>query len=292
MFGLNANAIRGGGFIAVAFVVLTLWLGYFTVPQGHEAIVVRFRKAQYSVGPGLHFKVPFIDDVVLFDMREVVNRENVNAATSDRLATTAIVSTNWRIKPGAAMEFYNRYGDRALFEATHLDRRLQATSKAAISKFDAERLIKERVSAGLAIDKLLEEALKGYPVIVTSAQIENIEFPSAYMEAVLDKEKKREEAQRERYELERQKLIAERQVQVAEAEAKAIRAKAEAEAYATLQKGKAQAEAASLLAKAISENPLLVKYEYAKRWNGAMPTMVPPSNAPMLLNVGPANKAQ
>ncbi len=278
----NVRLLAGFG---VAIVALTLWLGYFTVPQGHESIVVRFRKAQYSVGPGLHFKIPFVDDVVQFDMREVVNRETVNAATSDRLATTAVVSTNWRIRPGKTMEFFNRYGDRAQFEATHLDRRLQATSKAAISTFDAERLIKERVTAGLKIDELLEGALQGYPVIVTAAQIENIEFPQQYMEAVLEKEKKREEAQRERYELERQRLIAERTVQVAEAEAKAIRAKADAEAYATMTKGKAQAEAAQLLAKAISENPGIVNYEYAKRWNGTMPTMVPPSNAPMLLNV-------
>lgn len=268
-----------------ALVALAAWLAYFTVPQGYEAIVVRFGKAQYAASPGLHFKVPFVDTVVPLDMREVVNRESVNAATSDRLATTAVVSTNWRIRPGEAMEFYKRYGDRAQFEATHLDRRLQASSKAAISSFDAERLIKERVSAGLKIDELMETALTGYPVLVTAAQIENIDFPPQYMEAVLEKEKKREEAQRERYELERQKLIAERTVQVAEAEAKAIRAKADAEAYATSTTGKAQAEAAALLAQAIADNPSLVQYEYAKRWNGEMPRMVPPGNTPMLLNV-------
>ncbi|MEM7777376.1 MAG: prohibitin family protein [Pseudomonadota bacterium] len=281
----NLPYIPGLAIVAAVIVAVTAWLSYFTVPQGYESIVVRFGKAQYSVGPGLHFKIPFIDTAIPLDMREVVNKEVVAAATSDRLATTADISTNWRIKPGFVMEFYKRYGTRAQFEATHLDRRLQASSKAAISTFDAERLIKERVSASLKIDELLQRALDGYPVIVTAAQIENIEFPKQYMDAVLEKEKKREEAQRERYELERQRLIAERTVQVAEAEAKAIRARADAEAYATKTTGKAKAEAAALLAKAISDNPSIVQYEYAKRWNGTMPNMVPPTNAPMLLNV-------
>ncbi|MEO0729425.1 MAG: prohibitin family protein [Pseudomonadota bacterium] len=264
---------------------ITAFLSYFTVPQGYEAIVLRFGKAQYSVEPGLHFKLPFFDTAVYLDMREVVSRETVAAATSDRLATTAIISTNWQIKPGLALDFYKLYGTSSRFENTILDRRLQASSKAAISAFDAERLIKERVTAGSRIDEILKAALGSYPVIVTSAQIENIEFPNAYMAAVLEKEKKREEAQRERYELERQKLIAERSVQVAEAEAKATRARADAEAYATMTTGKAKAEAAELLAKALSQNPALVQYEYAKRWNGSMPQMVPPTGAPMLMQM-------
>ncbi|MEO1794778.1 MAG: prohibitin family protein [Pseudomonadota bacterium] len=276
------------GFVTIgilALAALTAFLSYFTVPQGYEAVVLRFGKAQYSVEPGLHFKLPFFDTAVSLDMREVVSRETVAAATSDRLATSAVISTNWQIKPGAALEFYKLYGTSARFENTILDRRLQASSKAAISSFDAERLIKERVTAGIRIDEILKAALGAYPVIVTSAQIENIEFPQAYMAAVLEKEKKREEAQRERYELERQKLIAERTVQVAEAEAKATRARADAEAYATMTTGKAKAQAAELLAKALSQNPALVQYEYAKRWNGSMPYMVPAAGAPMLMQM-------
>src|SRR6185369_13474148 len=37
--------------------------GFFTVPQQHLGLVERFRKYDRTVGPGLHFKLPFVESV-------------------------------------------------------------------------------------------------------------------------------------------------------------------------------------------------------------------------------------
>ena len=60
--------------LAAALVVLiTAWSSLFVVTQGEQALVLRFGALAYPddpvVGPGLHLKKPFIEDVVRYDAR-------------------------------------------------------------------------------------------------------------------------------------------------------------------------------------------------------------------------------
>ena len=277
----------GGLFAAlIGIVALTVLFGcWFTVAEGHEGVVTRWSKARYSVGPGLNFKSPLIDSVIHLDIRELANKETMQAATKDQLPATVIISTNWQIKKGTSFEFYQKYGTRERFEAMILDRKLQNAVKSVLPGFTADELIQNRQKAAMAIDKAMDEAMLEYPVTITAAQIEDIQLPESYMRAVMAKEQARQEAERERHILARQNYSAQQQVQTAEASAKATLVQAEADAKAIELKGRADALAADLMAKAIATNPSLVQYEYAKKWNGTMPHMVPPGNAPMLLQI-------
>ena len=59
----------GLGVIAAAALFL-LWNSVFTVPQWKQALVLQFGKpVQVIIEPGLHFKLPIIQDVALFDRR-------------------------------------------------------------------------------------------------------------------------------------------------------------------------------------------------------------------------------
>jgi modulator of FtsH protease HflK len=52
------------GMIGVAFVGLllyTVYLAYYTVKLEEEAVITRFGKYKETKGPGLHFKIPFVD---------------------------------------------------------------------------------------------------------------------------------------------------------------------------------------------------------------------------------------
>ena len=49
------------------FLVVTSCL--FVVREGETALIIQLGKVKNQQGPGLHFKVPFLDDVKLFDSR-------------------------------------------------------------------------------------------------------------------------------------------------------------------------------------------------------------------------------
>jgi regulator of protease activity HflC (stomatin/prohibitin superfamily) len=200
------------------------------------------------------------------------------------------------VTPEAVLSLYQRYGSLDQFEQRILDPKLRQASKAAISLFNADELIRDRNKALFKIQENMVELMAGYPVTINSPQIEDIQLPDTYMDAITQKEQAREGAEREKYNLEKQKLTAQQQVQTAEAERDAAMAKADGRAYATLKQAEADAEATRLkgdaeahaidkVQEAISANPLLVQYEQAKRWDGVLPISMPPNSSVPFLNV-------
>ena len=280
------HPVRIAGAVVLGTVALVGAFGaFFLVPEGHIGITTRFAKATGQVGPGLHFKTPFIDGVKKIEVRERKSGEELSAATANQLPINALVTINWLVNSESALDLYRRYGTLDQFEQRILDPKLRQAAKAALSKFDASALIKNRNAAIQEIQTNLVHLMEPYPVTVNSPQIENIDLPPTYMQAVLDKEKAREAAVREEHNLRKQKLEAQRLTQTAEAERDAAKAladgnayrvleEAKAEAEAILLKGQAQAKAVDLLQQAIAENPLLVQYEQAKRWGGKLPDTV------------------
>lgn len=281
--------------------VTVLWGFWFTVPEGHVGVVLRFSKATHQELPGLHTKIPLIDGVRLIEVRERKSVEKLAAATKNQLPATAVVSINWTVQQDAALTLYQRYGSLGQFEERILDPKLRQAAKAAISRFNADELIRNRNAAIAKIQENMISLMEVYPVTVHSPQIENIDLPEQYMTAVLEKEKAREAAAREQYNLDRQKLEAQQKVQTAQADRDAAKARADGEAYrvrteadavadAIRIKGNAEAEAVLAVQKAISQNPLLIEYERAKRWNGQMPSTMMGGGANVLWSLGGATR--
>lgn len=267
-------------------VVVMLGLGsFFVVPEGHVGVVKRFSKAQYQQGPGIHFKLPMIEGVEKFEVRQRKNVEELSAATANQLPITAIVSINWTVNADSAMEIFVKYGGLIQFEQRILDPKLRQVAKASLSKFRADELIRDRNKAVALIQSGMISAMAGYPITVNSPQIENIILPKQYLAAIMEKEKAREEAKTEEHKLEKQRMISLQSVNTAEAErqaavkradgvAYAIEVEARAQALAVTMAGVAEASAVSAVNKALAGNPLLVEYQKAKRWDGAVPRML------------------
>lgn len=61
--------------IPVVIIVLALLgaNGVYVVSEGHAAVLTRFGQVEATdIGPGLHFKLPFVDRVALYDTRAIV----------------------------------------------------------------------------------------------------------------------------------------------------------------------------------------------------------------------------
>lgn len=275
----------GGAAIGIILLLAAAYGSWFIVREGYEGVVYRFGQAQYSKPPGLHFKTPFFDSVVRVDMREQSNPEDMEASTKDPMPVKVKLSQTWRVKPGMAKEFVVNYTNKERFESVILDRKFREAGKDAISQFTALDLITKRQAVSREIDKRMESELTGYPAVVLSTQIEDVDPPAEYRRAVVAKEEAREQAGREAFVLQQFQLKAQQVTATREAEAKGVEAMAKAEAEQIRLLGDANAAAAEKMGKALRENPRLVEYEYAKRWGGVMPTMMPSDKVPMLMQM-------
>ena len=243
----------------------------------------RFSEAKEQVNPGLHFKVPFIDSVEEIEVRTRKNEEKMASSTKEQMPVTIIVSVNWTVDKTAALELFRQYGGLTQFENRILDPRFRSATKDVIPRYDAERLIQDRASAIQAIEANFIEEMKDFPVTVDNIQIENIQLPAKYLTSIETKQTEKNLADAEKHKLARQNLEAQRDVNTSKAKADGIKLVAIAEAESIRIKGLAEAEAITAKAKALGNNPLIVKLTEAQNWDGKLPaTILGSSNMPIL----------
>ena len=265
--------------------LLVAFLSVYIIDEGHVGVVKRWGKAIAQVDPGIHLKIPFADSVVEIEVRQRKNVEELSAATANQLPIAASVSINWTVDRASAMDLFIRYGGLEQFEARILDPKLRSAAKAALSRFPADRLIRDRQEAVAAIMETMLGELEGFPVTLNSPQLENIALPPAYAEAVLQKEQARENAEREKHALERQRLVALQAVNSAEANARAKRIEAEAEAFRVETEAAAEAEAIRLINEQLARSPRYIDLAKARKWNGVLPTTVLGDDSTPLISI-------
>jgi regulator of protease activity HflC (stomatin/prohibitin superfamily) len=270
--------------IVIAVIGIALFFSsVYTVNEGHIGIVKRFSEAKEQVNPGLHFKVPFIDSVEEIEVRTRKNEEKMASSTKEQMPVTIVVSVNWTVDKAAALELFRQYGGLTQFENRILDPRFRSATKDVIPRYDAEKLIQDRASAIQAIELNFIEEMKEFPVTVDNIQIENIQLPAKYLTSIETKQTEKNLADAEKHKLARQNLEAQRDVNTAKAKADGIKLVAIAEAESIRIKGLAEAEAITAKAKALGNNPLIVKLTEAQNWDGKLPaTMLGSSNMPIL----------
>ena len=270
--------------------VVAVFNSYFIVTEGHVGVVKRFGEAMDQENPGLHFKIPFIETVEMIEVRTRKNAEKMASSTKEQMPVTVEVSVNWTVNKEAALDLFKKYGGLTQFEQRILDPRFRSATKDTIPKFEAEQLIQDRASAIQGIERSLSEEMAGFPVVVDNIQIENIILPRKYINSIETKQTEKNLAAAEEHKLERQRLEALRAVNTADAQARGILKVAEAEAQSILLKGRAEAEAIEAKAKALKDNPLIVKLTEAQAWDGKLPATMLGDGAMPIMDIRDSKK--
>jgi membrane protease subunit HflC len=240
------------GGLVLAAVVASLAL--FTVDQRENAIVFQLGEIKELVAkPGLHVKIPLIQNVRYFDMR-ILTLDTPDAErflTSEKKNVLVDSFVMWRI--GDLRQYYvSVRGDEALALT-----RLSQTANSALREEFGKRTVNEVVSGERdkimqVVREKLEEDAKRIGVLIVDVRLKRVELPQEVSEAVF-----------RRMEAERRAVAAQLRSQ-GFSEAEKIRAEADrsreviiAEAYRDAQriKGEGDARAAAIYAKAFSENP-------------------------------------
>lgn len=92
--------------VPIAIIVLALLgaNGIYVVGEGHAAVVSRLGRIEAAgVGPGLHFKLPFVQDVTVYDTREIASQaEPGDCKTRDGEVVRVGFHVRWRVADPAA----------------------------------------------------------------------------------------------------------------------------------------------------------------------------------------------
>jgi regulator of protease activity HflC (stomatin/prohibitin superfamily) len=226
------------------------------VDAGTRGVVKTFGEVTGVFDEGLHFRAPFVTEVVPVDVKTRRLTSESSAASRDLQIVTTQVVLNYRVDPDSVATLVREIG--VDYEAKIIDPAIQESVKAATAQFTAENLITQRPLVSDSIRQVLNERLTPRGIIVEEVSITEFNFSEEFSRAIEAKQVAEQDALRAERELRRAQIEAQQQV-----------ARAEAEAEARLQIARAEAEALRLQREVIS--PELLQLRFIERWNGILP---------------------
>ncbi|MDE3108313.1 MAG: prohibitin family protein [Acidobacteriota bacterium] len=252
--------------VIVAVIVLVLLFGsWATVPAGHRGVLITWGAASPNVlDPGLHFKLPLIQSIVIMNVQVQKNQIDEQAASLDLQDVETTVATNWNIFPSDASWVYQNVGTEDMLNDKILKPVVSNAVKAVTAHYNAEELVEKRDLVRGQIETQIRTGLKQYRinVDVDGVNITNFHFSQSYEQAIEQKQVAQQRAQQAQYELDQAKIDAERQVATAQG----------------------QAQAQKLLQQTLT--PLIIQQQAIAKWDGQLPTVVGGNGVlPMIGNI-------
>ncbi len=234
------------------------------VPAGHTGVVVTLGKVSDQVlNEGLHFKLPFAQQVVVMNNKIQKTEINSNSVSRDLQTVSSGVAINYHVTQSASAQIYKTIGEQ--YADTVLQPAIQEAVKAVTAQYTAEELITKRSAVGDEISETLSKKVSEYGIVIDKFNIVNFDFSEEFNAAIEQKQVAEQNKLRAETEKEQQIIEAE-----AEAEKKVIAAQAEADAIR--QKAEAEAEANRKLNESLSQNVL--QYQQIEKWDGQYPNVV------------------
>jgi membrane protease subunit HflK len=242
--------------LAALVVVYASWTGMYSVDASEQAVIMRFGKYHSTVGPGLHFKAPWIDQRFVVDQSERSLRlpfeEEEGVDPEDKLILTgdlyaAVVEWNviWRVTDPKDYVINFNGDDGEVKDVIVAVAR--SVMYRAVGDYSAEELLtgKREEITQIALKSLsdrLSEFKSG--IAITDLQMQRVTPPDSVKPAFDDvnasiqqRDQSVNEANRERNQL------------LPSAEAQRDRLIREAEGYASRKLAEAEGEISALLAK-------------------------------------------
>ena len=239
--------------IAAAVTVLVLIVGFncFTIVKaGHTGVVVTLGKVNENVlQEGMHFKIPFVQQIIMIDNRITKLEVETEAFSKDLQTVSTTLAINYRVDTSKSYSIYKNIGKD--YETVLVTPAVNEVLKATTALYTAEESVTNRSLISEGLVKGLNEKLNEIGLYVTDVNIVNYDFSEAYINAIEEKQ------------------VAQQKLLKAETEKQTIITNAEAEAEALKIKAQAEAEANATIADSITD--ALVDYNKIEKWDGSLP---------------------
>lgn len=287
--------VTGAVTVGVIVVGLTTVFGsWYTIDQGERGVILRNGALVGIAQPGLGFKMPWVDSVRSISVQQnTVTYEGLQAYSKDQQTATLRISVTYSVPADLVSNVYSEFGSLGALQTRLIDRKVNEQVEIVFGQFNAITAVQDRARLSGEVSTAIKKAVTG-PVMITSVQVENIDFSDAYEKSIEQRMQAEVEVQKLRQNAEREKVQAQITVTKAGAEADSQRAIADANAYTTTKaaeaearaievKGEAAAKAIKARGDALKDNPNLVALTQAEKWNGQLPTtMIPDGSVPFL----------
>jgi regulator of protease activity HflC (stomatin/prohibitin superfamily) len=237
-----------GALLIVLLILLVLGSSFGTVGAGERGIKLRFNALTGTVlGEGLYFVIPFIERVVIIDIKVQKEEADAQAASKDLQTVTSRIALNYSIDPAHAISLYQNIGID--YKSRVVDPTIQEAVKATTAKFTAEELITKREEVRDAIKGLLIEKLSDTGLKVEQLSIINFDFSESFNNAIEAKVTAEQNALAAKNKLDQVKYEAEQAIAEAKGKASALQIEAEA----------------------INTNPRIIELRAIEKWDGKLP---------------------
>ncbi|MFP4135036.1 MAG: prohibitin family protein [Halothece sp.] len=269
----SLTAIIGG---VVAALLLLLGLNsYVVINPGEAGVLSILGKAQEeALLEGIHYKIPFISKVDVYDVTVQKYEVPAQSATKDLQDLKASFAINFRLDPVQVVDVRRKQGTLSNVVSKVIAPQTQESFKVAAARKTAEETITKRDELKADFDVALNNRLEKYGIIVLDTSVIDLNFSKEFAQAVEDKQIAEQRAQRAVY----------------------IAREAEQEAQADINRAKGKAEAQRLLAETLRAQggSLVLQKEAIEAWRqggSQMPNVLilggeNKSSIPFLFNLG------
>ena len=245
----------------VTFVVIIVFMfeSVVVVEAGHRGVVLYVGAVENRVlGEGIHFIIPFAEQVVQLEVRTLKFQADATAASNDLQEVQTTIALNYHISPSQANIIYQQLG------ADYADRiiapTIQESVKASVAKFNAEELITKRATAKAVIAQTISNTLSARDIVVETVFITDFKFSQAFASQVESKVVAFQKYLTEQNNLKAVQVVANQTVVQANATARSNVAKANGES-----------QAIKIITVQLKQSPEYLQWLAINRWNGQMP---------------------
>jgi prohibitin 2 len=259
--------------VIIGFILLVVVIAASVkiVEAGHRGVLLNFGAVDTSVSlnEGIHFVIPFRDNVIPIEVRTQRITENAASASNDLQDVSTQVALNYHVDPSTAQILYQQigfdYASRVIAPA------IQESVKQISARFNAENLITNRETVKSEIEANIKARLAPYNIVVEALSITEFQFTEQFRRAVEAKVEAEQRALQANNDLRRIEIEAQQAEARAIGEQQANIARAEGVRQAAVLQAQGEAEAISIVEAQLRENPRYLEWLKTQRWDGVLP---------------------
>ncbi|HYK97477.1 MAG TPA: prohibitin family protein [Candidatus Acidoferrales bacterium] len=245
------------GVVGALFLLIAAFGSFTQVGVGEVGIVKHFGAIDPShpdvFDPGIHTKIPFRDEVVIFETRIQKEQIDASAASKDGVTITSTIAVNFHIDSAKAPLILQNIGPD--YKNRIIDQQIQQAYKDVTGQYAGLELIQKREEVANKAKETLKDKLLPYFIIVDEFTIPNYEFPKEFNDAILATQ------------VANQQNLQAKQLQ--------DKARTEADTAVIVAQGLANAQKAQ----ATTLTPEYLQLQAINKWNGALPQYLTPNTA-------------